>query len=72
MIRPVVIFEKDRVLIDRQTLATLSGRSIHTVRARCPIAEHRDGRALYDSELCEAILAAIPTRRRTPSSSLSA
>lgn len=60
----VIIKEPGRVLIDRQTLAVLSGRSVHTIRARCPIVEHRDGRALYDMEQADAILKAIPTRRR--------
>lgn len=63
-IQPVVIYETDRVLIDRRSLATLAERSVHTVRARCPIAEHRDGRALYDMEQCAAILGRITTRRR--------
>lgn len=62
--RHVIIYEPGRVLIDRQTLAQLAGRSVHTVRARCPIAEHRDGRALYDMEESAAILESIPTRRR--------
>jgi phage terminase Nu1 subunit (DNA packaging protein) len=60
----VIIYEQERVLIDRQTLAELAKRSVHTIRARCPVAEHRDGRALYDMEQCAAILDAIPTRQR--------
>jgi hypothetical protein len=64
MIDPVVIYETDRVLIDRRSLATLTKRSVHTVRARCPIAERRNGRALYDMEHCAAILGKIATRRR--------
>lgn len=62
--RNVIIYERRRTLIDRQTLAHLAGRSVHTVRARCPIAEHRGGRALYDLEQAAAILADVPTRRR--------
>lgn len=65
--KPLVVYEKERTLIDRQTLALLTGRSIHTIRARCPIATHQDGRALYDMEQTAAILEAIPTRQKRPS-----
>lgn len=64
MIRHVVVHEPDRMLIDRQTLAKLTGRSVHTIRARCPIERHKDGKALYDAERCEAILADIEDRKR--------
>jgi hypothetical protein len=60
----IVIHEADRTLVDRQTLALLTGRSVHTIRARCDVAEHRDGRALYDIDQAEQVLEAIPTRRR--------
>lgn len=59
----VVIYERDRTLIDRQTLAKLSERSVHTIRARCPVAEHRHGKALYDLEECAAILDRVTARR---------
>jgi len=62
--RHVVIYEPQRVLIDRQTLALLTGRSVHTIRARCPIADHRNGRALYDMEQVAAILQDTPARQR--------
>jgi hypothetical protein len=61
--RHVILYEKDRTLIDRQTFAKLTGRSVHTIRLRCPVAEYRDGRALYDMDACEKILKDIPTRR---------
>jgi hypothetical protein len=61
--RHVIIYEPGRVLIDRQTLARLTGRSVHTIRARCPVAAHRDGRALYDMDQAEAILGSLATRR---------
>ena len=67
MIRHVVIREGDRMLIDRQTLAKLTGRSVNTIRARCPIERHHRGKALYDAMRCEQILAAIPTRTRRDS-----
>lgn len=60
----VVDITPDRALIDRQTYARLSGRSIHTIRLRCPVAEYRNGRALYDMEACEKVLSMIPTRTR--------
>jgi len=60
----VIIAEPGRTLIDRQTLAHLSGRSVHTIRARCQVVDHRAGRALYDLDEAEQILAGIPTRRR--------
>jgi hypothetical protein len=44
-------------------MAHIASRSVHTIRARCPIAEHREGRAMYDMEHCLDILADIPTRR---------
>jgi len=59
----VVVFDGDRILIDRKTLATLTGRSEHTIRARCPVARRKGIRPLYDVEVCEKILADIPTRR---------
>ena len=63
MIRHVVVYSGQRALVDRQTLAALTGRSVHTIRARCRIVGHHDGKALYDAEECEALLADIPTRR---------
>lgn len=66
MIRHVVVREGDRMLIDRQTLAQLTGRSVNTIRARCPVVGHRDGKALYDAEQVEKILGKIGTRQRKP------
>lgn len=59
----IVIYESDRTLMDRRTLAMLSGRSVHTIRAKCPVVTHRRGRALYDMEQCAAILETVETRR---------
>lgn len=64
MTRHVVVYEPGRTLLDRQTLAVLTGRSVHTIRARCVVAGHRDGRALYDMEDAAAVLDRLPTRRR--------
>lgn len=65
--RHVIVYEgPQRTLVDRQTLAVLVQRSEHTIRARCPVAEHRQGRALYDLEQVVSVLATIPTRGRTP------
>lgn len=63
MKNPVVVYRKGRALLDRQTLAHVTSRSIHTIRAKCPISEHHLGRAMYDMEACLAVLEAVPTRR---------
>ncbi len=64
MINHIVVKRGDKALIDRQTMAKLTGRSVHTIRFRCPVAEYVDGKALYDIDVCEPILAAIPVRKR--------
>ena len=64
---PVVIYRDggQTRLVDRRTLAMVTGRSVHTIRLRCSIATyHDDGRALYDLDQAQQVLAAIPTRRR--------
>jgi hypothetical protein len=62
---PIIIHLPDgRSLVDRQTLALVTGRSVNTIRARCPVTEHRRGRALYDLDQAQQTLAAIPPRRR--------
>ena len=64
---PIVRREAGRPLIDRASLARLSKRSARTIREHCPVVDYaRDGRALYDAEQCRVILAAIPTRQRSP------
>lgn len=67
VVRHVVVYRDGRALIDRQTLALLSGRSVHTIRARCTVVEHRDGKALYDMEEAAAILDKLPKRNRKAS-----
>lgn len=57
-----MIYLKDRVLLDRQTLAALSGRSAETIRRRLPVAEYRNGRAYYHLDQAKALLDAIPKR----------
>lgn len=65
MTRYAVVYRDGRALVGRSTLAELSGRSVHTIRARCTVvAHHTDGQALYDMDDALAVLAAIPTRRR--------
>lgn len=63
MKNPVVVYREGRALLDRQTMADMAGRSVHTVRAKCPIAEHHLGRAMYDMEACLSILDKVSTRR---------
>lgn len=62
--RHVIVYEPGRVLIDRQSLSALTGRSVHTIRARCAVVDHRQGKALYDMEAASAVLSALPTRPR--------
>lgn len=64
MIKHVVVHQEGRSLIDRQTMARLTGRSVHTIRLRCPVVEYRDGKALYDIDVCEDILSKLPIRQR--------
>lgn len=64
MKNPVVVYRDGVALLDRQTMAFVSDRSVHTIRARCPIAAHHLGRAMYDMEQCLTLLADIPTRQR--------
>lgn len=55
---------RERVLIDRQTLAKLTGRSQETIRKRCDVVEYRDGKALYDMNAAEKKLKKVPARDR--------
>lgn len=62
----IVMTEHVPVLVDREALALLTGRSVHTIRMRCEVyTQHRSGRPLYDMERAVTRLAEIPTRRRT-------
>ena len=61
----IVLAKRTPVLVDREALAMITGRSVHTIRARCPVARrHWDGSPLYDVEAEAERLANIPTRRR--------
>lgn len=61
---PIVRYRDGRALVDRATLARLTGRSERTIREHCPVAD-RDGiRPLYDAQQCGVILAAVPRRNR--------
>ncbi len=54
-----------RTVVDREFLATATGRSEHTIRARCTtIGYSRDGRALYDLDDATAILDTLAVRTR--------
>ncbi|PKW14135.1 hypothetical protein A8926_1728 [Saccharopolyspora spinosa] len=62
---PIARYRDGRALVDRASLARLTGRSVHTIRRACPIAD-RDrstGRPLYDTQQCNTILNSIPTRK---------
>lgn len=60
----IVEHHNGRAYVDRRTLARLLGRSVHTIRARCTVQWHTNGRAMYDAEACERVLSDIPTRDR--------
>lgn len=61
----IVTIAPDLWLMDREALATWLGRSVHTVRARCPVHSYDPvGRALYDAHACAALLDRIPQRAR--------
>lgn len=53
----LVIQRPDGFLCDREALAAWSGRSPHTIRGKCPVADRtRNGRPLYNAEQCLLIL----------------
>lgn len=61
----IIRYEAARVLLDREALAAVTGRSRHTIRARLKPALHdKKGRALYVYDQAVAQLREIPTRRR--------
>lgn len=60
----IVLTHADPVLVDREALIHLTGRSRHTIRLRCKVVRYSRGRALYDMEQALATLEAIPTRGR--------
>ena len=65
VIRHVVVYRETGALLDRQTLALLTGRSEETIRRRCAVVEYRDGKALYDLDAAEEVLNRTPARRRS-------
>ncbi len=62
--RPVAVHTGNTILVDLRSLAILTGRSVHTIRAHCTPVEHRNGRTLYDTITCEQVLTTVPRRRR--------
>ena len=61
---PLVRYTDAGALVDRATLARLTGRSFNTIRALCPVAKREGIRPLYDAQVCAAILAGKATRNR--------
>lgn len=61
--RPVILFRDDGQYLDRHSLAALIGRSVETIRRRCPVAFYYGGKAVYHLTDCERILDRIPARR---------
>ncbi len=62
----IVRYHGGRALVDREALAQLTGRSVHTIRAKCEPVRRHDGRPLYDLETAVAVLNAVATRSRCP------
>lgn len=61
--QPIVDTSTERTLVDRHTLAYMTGRPISTIRARCKVVDyHPDRRALYDLDAAQAVLAVTPPR----------
>ena len=59
----IIRYEDARVLLDREALATITGRSKHTIRAKLQPAMRDDkGRPLYVLDDAEERLEAIPRR----------
>lgn len=64
--QPIVDISAERILVDRQTLAYMTGRPVSTIRARCEVVDyHADRRALYDLDHAQAVLAVTPPRERS-------
>jgi hypothetical protein len=61
---PAYVALGGRQYFDRHSLSAITGRSVHTIRVRCPIAFHHAGKAMYDMELCMDLLQGIATRQR--------
>jgi hypothetical protein len=57
VIRHVVVYREGSALVDRQTLAKLTGRSEETIRKKIVPVEYQQGKALYDAFLAEETLA---------------
>lgn len=60
----IVHYKRDEVLVDREALAMLTKRSVHTIRLRCDVVRYYRGRALYALEREVERLGHIPTRHR--------
>ncbi len=63
----IVLTDRDPVLVDREALCLLTGRSANTIRLRIrPTMQHQNYGALYDVDAATAKLSQIPTRTRMP------
>jgi hypothetical protein len=52
-------------LMDREALALWTHRSVHTIRAKCPVhSRDQQGRPLYDAYHCADLLAKVPEKLR--------
>lgn len=61
----IIRYEQARVLMDREALSAITGRSPNTIRARlAPTLRDEKGRPLYVYDEALAQLREIPTRQR--------
>lgn len=60
----IVLPHHDPPLVDREALALITHRSVHTIRAHCQVVRYRGKHPLYDLHRERARLATIPTRQR--------
>lgn len=61
----IVLTDRSPVLVDREALCLLTGRSPHTIRLRLrPAMQHQNYGALYDLDAATQRLSQIPTRKR--------
>jgi hypothetical protein len=59
-----IIHADNLILVDREALTLISGRSKNTIRARCEVSRVINGKPFYDVWRELQRLSGIPTRQR--------
>lgn len=63
----VVIHATEMVLMDREALSTLTGRSPEVIRKHCtPVTYGENHRAMYDARACADLLLKVRQLRACP------